>query len=80
MRIARVRTIHRLELEAKIVSGCFLIEGTLHRQRRLRSRMRIGFIRKELTKIRDGGIIRIARSTHFHEPVIVNVSHQEGEG
>src|SRR5258708_279761 len=35
VRISRVRTVHRLELEAEIVSGCFLIEGTLHRQRRL---------------------------------------------
>src|ERR1700694_733532 len=31
VRIARVRTVHRLELEAEIVSGCLRIEGALHR-------------------------------------------------
>src|SRR5260221_4874853 len=67
VRVARVRTVHRLELEAEIVSGCFRIEGALHRYRSLIQEGGIGFIRKELAKIRDGGIIRIARSTHFHE-------------
>src|SRR2546430_17672844 len=35
MRIARVRTVHRLELETKIVSRGFRIEGSLHRQQGL---------------------------------------------
>src|SRR5260221_7903832 len=67
VRVARVRTVHRLELEAEIVSGRFWIEGALHRYRSLIQERRIGFIRKELAKIRDGGIIRITRSTDFHE-------------
>src|SRR5712664_414817 len=66
VRIARVRTVHRLELEAEIISGCFLIERTLDCQRRLIQECGIGFISKQLAKIRDGGIIRIARSTHFY--------------
>src|SRR5258708_13442703 len=65
--VARGRTVHRLELEAEIVSGRFWIEGALHRYRSLIQEGGIGLIRKELAKIRDGGIIRIARSTYFHE-------------
>src|SRR5258708_10544384 len=63
VRVARVRTVHRLELEAEIVSRCFRLESALHRYRSLIQEGGIGFIRKELAKIRDGGIIRIARST-----------------
>src|SRR5260370_39302172 len=66
VRVARVRTVHRLELEAEIVSGRFWIEGALHRYRSLIQERRIGFIRKELAKIRDGGVISITKGTDFH--------------
>jgi len=57
MGIARIRTVHRLELEAEIVISGFRIKGALDRQQCLIQQKRIGPVRKELTKIDGGGFI-----------------------
>src|SRR6266508_2162207 len=64
MRIARIRPVHRLELEAGIEARRFRIERALYRQQSLVQQEGIGAIRKEMAEIepvgRPDGITRDA--------------------
>src|SRR5713101_115702 len=51
MGVARVRSEHRLELEAEIVTGRLRVERALDRQHRLVQQGLIGLIRKEMAEV-----------------------------
>src|SRR5882672_62492 len=66
MRVARIRPVHRLELEAEIVTGGFRVERTLRRYQSLVQQEGIGPIREEMAKIEPvGRSVRIERDAGF---------------
>src|SRR6266545_2308096 len=67
MRIARIRPVHRLELEAGIEARRFRIERALYRQQSLVQQEGIGAIRKEMAEIEPvGRPDGITRDATFH--------------
>ena len=69
MRVARVRPVHRLELEAEIVTGGLRIERALRGYQRLIQEDPVGLIREQMSEIdMVGRIVGIERDASFDMP------------